>query len=94
MTLPGSQPATKTFWQRIYTPHPISAAAVIVGWVGVYFVYYQQWVGFLLCIGTSILTLVALRRGKAAAARPGPGRRPEPRAGGVAPSGGHPSRRQ
>ena len=69
MTLPGSQPATKTFWQRIYTPHPISAAAVIVGWVGVYFVYYQQWVGFLLCIGTSILTLVALRRGKALALR-------------------------
>jgi len=64
MTLPGGPPPSKSLWQRLYSTRPITAAAVIIGWVGVYFIYHQQWTGILLCLVASVLALVALRRGR------------------------------
>ena len=48
----------------MYTTRPITAAAVIIGWFGVYFIYHQHWLGFVFCIITTILSVLALRRGK------------------------------
>jgi signal transduction histidine kinase len=64
MTLPGGPTPRKTLWQRLYSTRPITAAAVIIGWVVVYIIYRQHWTGFLLCLVASILALVALRQGR------------------------------
>ena len=64
MTLPGGPTPPKSLWQRLYSTRPITAAAVIIGWVGVYFIYHQQWTGIVLCLVASVLALVALRRGR------------------------------
>ena len=64
MTSPGSPPPTKTRWQRLYTTGPITAAAVGVGWIGVYLIYQRQWLGFVFCVLTTVLSMVALRRGR------------------------------
>ncbi|HSE45871.1 MAG TPA: histidine kinase dimerization/phospho-acceptor domain-containing protein, partial [Gemmatimonadales bacterium] len=64
MTLPGGPTPPKSLWQSLYSTRPITAAAVIIGWVGVYFTYHQQWTGILLCLVASLLALVALRRGR------------------------------
>jgi signal transduction histidine kinase len=64
MTSPGSPPPTKTIWQRLYTTGPITAAAVGVGWIGVYLIYQRQWLGFVFCVLTTVLSMVALRRGR------------------------------
>ena len=52
------------FWHRLYVPRYVAAAAVIVGWFGVYFAFRGQWLGILLPLGTTVLTLLALRRGE------------------------------
>ena len=69
MTSPQGPPETRSLWQRLYTTRPLTAAAVIIGWFGVLLVYQQHWLGFVLCIVTSVLTMVALRRGRSLAAQ-------------------------
>src|SRR6185369_17538316 len=64
MTLPGGPTPPKSIWQNLYSTRPITAAAVIIGWVGLYFTYHQQWTGILLSFVASVLALVALRRGR------------------------------
>ena len=50
-------------WQRLYVPKYVTAGAVVCGWVGVYFAFRGHWLGVVLPIATTVLTLVALRRG-------------------------------
>jgi signal transduction histidine kinase len=50
-------------WQRLYVPKYVTAGAVVCGWFGVYFAFQGHWLGVLLPIVTTVLTLVALRRG-------------------------------
>jgi signal transduction histidine kinase len=64
MTDPASPAPAKSVWQRLYTSGPITAMAVIFGWFGVYFIYHQHWLGFVFCVITTLLSALALRRGK------------------------------
>jgi signal transduction histidine kinase len=50
-------------WERLYLPEYVTAGAVACGWIGVYFAFRGHWLGLALPIITTVLTLVALRRG-------------------------------
>ncbi len=62
-------PAGQAPWQRFYVPKYVSALAVIVGWVGVYFAFHRHWLGIAFPAVTTALTIVALRRGNQLARR-------------------------
>jgi signal transduction histidine kinase len=51
-------------WRRLYVPRYVTAAAVGVGWLGVYFAYRGHWLGIGLPLVTTLLTYAALRRGE------------------------------
>src|SRR5690349_18569472 len=56
-------------WQRLYVPKYVTAGAVVCGWFGVYFAFQGHWLGIALPIATTVLTMVALRRGERLAQR-------------------------
>ncbi|HTC24109.1 MAG TPA: ATP-binding protein [Gemmatimonadales bacterium] len=51
-------------WRRLYVPRYVTALAVVLGWLGVYFAFRQHWLGLVLPLVTTSLTYVALRRGE------------------------------
>jgi signal transduction histidine kinase len=59
----------RRFWHRLYAPRYLAAAAVIVGWFGVLFAFREHWLGIVLPLATTLLTLLALRRGELLASR-------------------------
>jgi len=59
----------RPIWQRLYVPTYVTAGAVICGWFGVYFAFQGHWLGIVLPIVTTLLTMVALRRGDRLARR-------------------------
>ena len=61
------KPPSRGFWQKLYTTRPLTGAAVIVGWLGVYLVYTQHLAGFVLAGVTTLLAMLSLRRGRALA---------------------------
>ncbi len=50
-------------WQGLYAPAYVTAVAVVCGWFGVYFAFQSHWLGIVLPLVTTALTIVALRRG-------------------------------
>jgi signal transduction histidine kinase len=70
-TAPDNAPATAGdalslpgVLRRLYVPRVLTACAVIVGWLGIYFAFHlQHWLGIVLPLVTTALTLAALRRG-------------------------------
>ncbi|HLQ23667.1 MAG TPA: ATP-binding protein [Gemmatimonadales bacterium] len=52
-------------WQRLYAPRYIATAGVILGWLGVFFAYQGDRLGVILALVTTLLVLLALRRGEA-----------------------------
>jgi len=52
-------------WLRLYVPGVMAAAALVVGWIGLYFAFHSHWLGIALPLVTSILSMAALRRGDA-----------------------------
>jgi uncharacterized protein YigA (DUF484 family) len=54
----------RRFWHGLYVPRYLAAAAVIVGWFGVLFAFRGHWLGIVLPLATTLLTLLALRRGE------------------------------
>jgi signal transduction histidine kinase len=51
--------------RRPSRPEALSVMAVLVGWLGVYFAFHDHWLGVLLPLLTTVLTLVAVRRAEA-----------------------------
>jgi signal transduction histidine kinase len=45
-------------------PAALSAVAVVVGWVGVYFAFRSSWLGIVLPLATTVLTWLAVRQGE------------------------------
>ncbi len=64
METSSPDPLHRPLWERLYSTRPITAAAVIVGWLGMYLAYQRHWSGFVLALVTTGLTLLALRRGQ------------------------------
>jgi signal transduction histidine kinase len=56
-------------WRRLYVPRYVTAIAVGVGWLGIYFAYRDHWLGLVLPVITTLLTYAALRRGETLARR-------------------------
>jgi signal transduction histidine kinase len=56
-------------WRRLYTTRPIAVAAIIVGWCGILAAYRGSGLGWVFALGTTALTLAALRRGRVLAER-------------------------
>ena len=56
-------------WYRLLTPQVLSAAAIMVGWAGVYFAFRDHWLGLVLPLVTTGLALSALRQGDELARR-------------------------
>jgi signal transduction histidine kinase len=52
-------------WQRLYAPRYIATAGVVLGWLGILFAYQGHRLGVILALGTTLLVLLALRRGEA-----------------------------
>jgi len=53
----------RSAWQRLYVPRYVTAVGVVCGWVGVYFAFRGHWLGVVLPLLATGLTMVALRRG-------------------------------
>jgi signal transduction histidine kinase len=51
--------------RRPSRPEVLSVIAVLVGWLGVYFAFRDHWLGILLPLLTTMLTLLAVRRAEA-----------------------------
>jgi signal transduction histidine kinase len=51
-------------WRRFYVPRYVTATAVGLGWLGIYFAYRSHWLGIALPVITTLLTYTALRRGE------------------------------
>ena len=59
----------RSSWTRIDATRVITGAAVIVGWLGVYFAFHGHWLGIALPLVTTGLTFAALRAGDTLARR-------------------------
>ncbi|MGH7527588.1 MAG: ATP-binding protein, partial [Gemmatimonadales bacterium] len=51
----------------LYVPPVLAGIAVVIGWFGIYYAFRAHWLGIVLPLITTILTLAALRRGDALA---------------------------
>jgi K+-sensing histidine kinase KdpD len=49
-------------WSRLSAPRVVTAVALVLAWFGVYFAFQGHWLGVVLPLVTTFLTLVALRR--------------------------------
>jgi len=63
-----SRPASVP-WYRLLTPRVLSAAAIVIGWTGIYFAFRGHWLGLVLPLVTTGLALTALRQGDELARR-------------------------
>ena len=56
-------PASR-FLKWIYRPFQLTLAAMLIGWIAIYFAYKDDWWGIILAVGTTTAGFVALERGK------------------------------
>jgi signal transduction histidine kinase len=56
-------------WTRIDLARVLTAVALVLGWLGIYFAFRTHWLGIALPLATTVLTFAALRAGDARARR-------------------------
>jgi len=52
-------------WRQVLRPLPLTVAAIISGWIGVWFIWHGHAVAFVLPAATTLFALTALQRGRA-----------------------------
>jgi signal transduction histidine kinase len=49
-------------WRQLYAPAPLLATGIILYWVGIWFIYENEWLGFAVAVVASFLMMISLRR--------------------------------
>src|SRR5690349_9955554 len=53
-----------TLWQRLTGVLSLTGAAIILAWFAVYFSFHQHWFGLVLALAATLLTWIAVQRGR------------------------------